>query len=203
MVLDNLGNLQIDGDLTVSGNDIKSSSGTTAITLSGATVSMPDDLTVDSGTLFVDASTNRVGVNNLTPTKELDVVGEAKISSEVTIGNTSTFSNVNYQEVRFETYNFNAATTVPTQVGIDLFVKATYRSARYSITMTKGSAYQIVNISIIHDGTTAYMSISDDIATGANIATFDLGVDSTHVVLYATVNGTVNFKWYRWLTETN
>ena len=169
----------------------------------GGTVLINDNLNVNSGVLYVDAGSNEVGINTATPTKALDVVGEAKISSEVTIGNSSTFSNVNYQEVRFETYNFNAATGTPTQVGIDLFAKSTYRSARYSITMTKGSEYQMVNISIIHDGTTAYMSISDDIATGSNIATFDLTVDSTHVVLYATVNGTVNFKWYRWLTETN
>lgn len=166
-------------------------------------VTIADNLNVASGVLVVDDTNNRVGVNTATPTKDLDVVGEAKISSEVTIGNSSSFSNVNYQEVRFETYNFNANTSVPTQIGIDLFVKATYRSARYSITMTKGSDYQMVNISIIHDGTTAYMTVSDDIATGANIATFSVAVDSTHVVLDATVNGTVNFKWYRWLTETN
>ena len=203
MQVDSLGNLQIDGTLEIDGNQISSSSAT-AITLSGDDVAVVGGLNVNSGVLYVDKTNNRVGVNNTSPTKDLDVTGEAKISSEVTIGNTSTFSNVNYQEVRFETYNFNANTSVPTNVGIDLFVKATYRSARYSITMTKGSDYQVINLTIIHDGTTAYLSQSDDIKTGASdLATFSVSVDSTHVVLTANVNGTVNFKWYRWLTEVN
>jgi len=170
----------------------------------GGTVLINDNLNVNSGVLYVDAGSNEVGINTTTPTKALDVVGEAKISSEVTIGNSSTFSNVNYQEVRFETYNFNATTGSPTDVGIDLFVKATYRSARYQVTMTKGSAYQVINLTIIHDGTTAYLSQSDDIKTGASdLATFSVSVDATHVILTANINGTVNFKWYRFLTEVN
>ena len=62
--LDESGNLQIDGDLTVSGNDIKSSTGATAITLSSNDVSIADglttggDITVEGGNVFIERTTN-------------------------------------------------------------------------------------------------------------------------------------------------
>lgn len=43
-----------------------------------------DDLDVDQGTISVDTENNRVGINNVTPTVALDVVGAIKSSSTVT-----------------------------------------------------------------------------------------------------------------------
>jgi hypothetical protein len=45
-----------------------------------------DDLIVDTDTLFVDVSTDRVGINTATPTVALDVVGSAAISGTLTAG---------------------------------------------------------------------------------------------------------------------
>jgi hypothetical protein len=57
----NIGNASglttIAGDLKVAGNNIKSSTGATAITLSGGNVIIPGDLTVQGTTLTVDATT--------------------------------------------------------------------------------------------------------------------------------------------------
>jgi hypothetical protein len=41
---------------------------------------IPNNLTVDSGTLFVDSANNRVGINKLTPAYPLDVVGNTFIT---------------------------------------------------------------------------------------------------------------------------
>ena len=41
----------------------------------GGAVSMSDDLNVDSGTLFVDASTNRVGIGTVSPAAPLNITG--------------------------------------------------------------------------------------------------------------------------------
>jgi hypothetical protein len=46
-----------------------------------------DDLIVDTDTLFVDVSTDRVGINTATPTVSLDIVGDAKVSGTLTAGN--------------------------------------------------------------------------------------------------------------------
>jgi hypothetical protein len=182
----------IAGALTVTGNDIKSSGGTTAISLSSNDVTVADRLFVAGNIIGSNGGYTALTFNTI----DVAVEGDLAVNG----GDVGYASN----RVRFETYNFNATTGSPTDVGIDLFSKTTYRSARYQVTMTKGSAYQVINLTIIHDGTTAYLSQSDDIKTGASdLATFSVSVDATDVILTANVNGTVNFKWYRFLTAVN
>jgi hypothetical protein len=67
-------------EVTTAGN-----STTNSITVGGVTIS--SDLTVDTDTLFVDASTDRVGINTATPSVALDVNGEAKATTVTATGN--------------------------------------------------------------------------------------------------------------------
>ena len=74
-------NLDISGDIDVDGT-----TNLDAVDIDGAvdmasTLTLADDLTVDSGTLFVDVSANRVGVNTTAPAYDLDV------DSTIHIGN--------------------------------------------------------------------------------------------------------------------
>jgi hypothetical protein len=46
---------------------------------------IPNNLTVDSGTLFVNATTHRVGIKNTSPAYELDVTGSAYVSDDLTV----------------------------------------------------------------------------------------------------------------------
>jgi len=57
----------------------------TSLTVAGTTT-LSDDLNVDSGTLFVDVSSNRIGINQASPSKTLDVVGSGEFSSSLTVG---------------------------------------------------------------------------------------------------------------------
>jgi len=50
-------------------------------TLSGTLQTISGNANFDSGVLFVDATNNRVGINDTTPTSALDVTGNASISS--------------------------------------------------------------------------------------------------------------------------
>lgn len=62
-------------------------------TRTGTTVSLTtatDDLNVDSGTLFVDASTNRVGVGTSSPSAQLHVRDSANYNFTVAAGNSTT-----------------------------------------------------------------------------------------------------------------
>ena len=53
-----------------------------------------EDLTVDGGSLFVDASTNRVGFGTLTPSTPVHIVGNAYIDGDLTVtGNASISSS--------------------------------------------------------------------------------------------------------------
>ena len=73
------------GSLVNSSGDLIIKSGTTtALTFSGANVTAANDLTVtsdlavDTNTLYVDSSNNRVGINDSSPSQALDVAGRAR-----------------------------------------------------------------------------------------------------------------------------
>ena len=75
MLLNNAGDLQIDGDLTVSGNNIKSSSAT-ALTLSGADVAVAGDLTVTGNDIKSSSATAlTLSGANVTVAGDLTVTG--------------------------------------------------------------------------------------------------------------------------------
>ena len=68
-------------------------SGTTlTIGDSGDTVNFADgtNLSIDTNTLFIDSTNNRVGIANASPSVALDVTGAAKVSGDLTV-NTNTF----------------------------------------------------------------------------------------------------------------
>src|SRR5210317_834053 len=58
--------------------------GSNILVVTGNT-SVSGDLTVDTDTLFVDSSENKVGIKTVTPSAELHVVGNAYVSSNLTV----------------------------------------------------------------------------------------------------------------------
>src|SRR6056300_962657 len=58
--------------------------GSNILVVTGNT-SVSGDLTVDTDTLFVDTSENKVGIKTVTPSEELHVVGNAYVSSNLTV----------------------------------------------------------------------------------------------------------------------
>ena len=189
--------VEVVGDLTITGNDIKSSAGTTAITLSGTTVSMPSDLTVDSGTLKVDATNNRVGVNNNSPTVALDVTGNILATGDVQ-GSSLTSTGRIDADGALELYsNGFGAASVETQVlqpsitgntilTADSWSTSTYRTAKYTISMSKSTNYHCIEMMIIHNGTTAYMTQYNEIIIGSSLATFSADISGGLVRLRVT-----------------
>ena len=138
---------------------------------------MPDDviitgaLTVDTDTLKIDKANNRVGIGIATPLEKLHVDGAIRIDG---------VSNL-------ETATATLATT--TQSAIDTFAATKYRSCKYTVqaTNTVPSEYQIIEILLIHNGTTAYVSAYGLVYTGsAELVAFDADINSGNVRLLAT-----------------
>lgn len=81
----------VNGAFTVnpgSGNTIYATG--TTLTLGGTVSSFAGNSNFDSGVLFVDATNNRVGVNNTSPDAALTVTGAANVSGAVVIGGAAT-----------------------------------------------------------------------------------------------------------------
>ena len=128
-------------------------------------------LTVDTNTLVVDKANNRVGIGVATPLEKLHVDGAIRIDG---------VSNL-------ETATATLATT--TQSAIDTFAATKYRSCKYTVqaTNTVTSEYQIIEILLIHNGTTAYVSAYGLVYTGsAELVAFDADINSGNVRLLAT-----------------
>ena len=74
-------------------------------TLGSATIAT--NLTVDSGTLFVNSATNMVGVNTLTPSYSLDVQGSGNVSNNFTVDGGTLFVNSSNNRVGINTLSPN------------------------------------------------------------------------------------------------
>lgn len=88
-------------------------------------------------------------------------------------------------------------TSTLSQVVVDSFSASSYRSAKYLMQVTSGSAYQMIELSLIHNGTTVYMAQYGDVRTGASLGTFDAEIDSGNLnILFTPDNAVTTVKAY-------
>ena len=84
----------------------------------------------------------------------------------------------------------NTFTTVSTsQVVIDTFSASVYRSAKYQVQVTSGVNYHVIELSVVHDGTTTYLAQYGEIFTNSSLGTFDTNISGGNVrLLFTGVN---------------
>jgi hypothetical protein len=76
---------------------------------------------------------------------------------------------------------------------IDSFPLATYRTAKYIVSVSNGSSYQAAEVLVVHDGSLAYVTTYAVLSsTGVTIATFTVDVLSGNILLKATGTGAGN-----------
>jgi hypothetical protein len=77
--------LDVSGDMRVTGNVILGDASTDTITLNGSVITLGNNQSFDSGTLFIDAVNNEVGIGITNPTSNLHVIGTANISGSLIV----------------------------------------------------------------------------------------------------------------------
>jgi hypothetical protein len=84
----------------------------------------------------------------------------------------------------------NTFTTSSTsQVAVDSFSASTYRSAKYEVQVTSGSNYHVIELRVVHDGTTTYLAQYGEILTNSSLGTFDTDISGGNVrLLFTGVN---------------
>ncbi len=140
----------------------------------------------------------------------------ANFTGNVTIGGTLTYEDVtNVDSIGIITArsgfgltdglitSASTTTTTTSETTIDSFTKTVYRSAKYQVQVTRGSAYQVTEISIIHDGTNSYGTEYATIKTGESLSAFTTDIDSNDVRLRATPtsSSSTTFKMVRTAIE--
>ena len=94
----------------------------------------------------------------------------------VLLSNTATYNTVVTQ---------SSLSTV-TQTQIDIWPTTTYRTAKYLIQMTQGANYHSIELLLVHNGTTAYLSQFAEVATGTILGTFDASITAGQLSLLLT-----------------
>jgi len=167
-------------DLYLSGNSINL--GGVQITSDGTSLSMPPissidgDFTVDTSTLHVDSDNNRVGIGTTSPSHDLDVSGDARISGYLDLNNSI-----------LESITVNISSN--NQTLVDSFIMSNYPSVEYFIQIKQGSKIRCSKVHVVTDGSsidkTEYgvLELNGSIS-GVSVDVYTSGING---LLYVTV----------------
>ena len=91
------------------------------------------------------------------------------------------------------------------QQPLDSFVHATYRSAKYQVSITDAaeSRYALDEIYVTHNGTTAYISTTGVSSTGSSLATYsaDISGSNCRILIVPVSNNSVTYKFVKTLIK--
>ena len=198
--------LAVTGTSTLTGN----------ATLSGTLQTISGNANFDSGVLFVDATNNRIGINNTAPTVALELTGSANISTSVnssllTVG-TSFIANTagayhtgNINAASFSTSGFvgNATAIVPTSNTI-LLGNSTNRFVLSANTGTfSGAVSGITTLAAGNTTVTGFVNATSTIQGGSSLiisgaasGITTLAAGNTTITGFANVTTSVNAASY-------
>jgi len=96
---------------------------------------------------------------------------------------------------------FTTSTTTANQIA-DTNSSTTYRTIKYIVSITSGTAYQSCELLVCHDGTTAKVTEYANIYTGSTLSLFDADILSGSIRLLVTpVNATTTYKILKTMIE--
>ena len=187
--------VKIDDDLEVTGVTTSTGGFIGNVTGTATGLSGTPDITIRNITGVAATFTGNVSVAGTLTYEDvtnIDSVGIVTARSGVQIGSPAV--------IAIETATSTKTST--SQASVDSFTAATYRSAQFQVQVTRGSAYHMTTINVIHDGTSAYMTEFGTVKTGTSLATFDADINSGSVRLLATPSSATStvFKISKTLT---
>ncbi len=149
---------------------------------------------VDNGNIAV--SSGYAGINNTTVSNiNLGLVANVTMGS--TSGNVTARGTFNSNNAVINTvgvknyYSTNDAVIVTTDTIIDQFPVNTYRSAKYTMRVNSDDGYQAVEVLLVHNGASSYVTIYGSISSiGTDIVSLSSNIGSGNVRLYATTSST-------------
>jgi hypothetical protein len=108
------------------------------------------------------------------------------LTGVTTLGTTT----ISFAQTDATTNTFTTASTA--QVSVDAWPTATYRSAKYFVQITSGSSYHIIELNLVHNGTTVFLAQYGEVITNASLGTFDADISGSTVRLLFTGTNAVS-----------
>lgn len=97
----------------------------------------------------------------------------------------------------------NTFTTGSTsQVSIDAWPTASYRSAKYFVQVSSGTDFHIIELNLVHDNTTVFLAQYGEVLTSSSLGTFDADISGSTVrLLFTGVNAVSTVKVLRTVVD--
>jgi hypothetical protein len=97
----------------------------------------------------------------------------------------------------------NTFTTGSTsQVSIDAWPTASYRSAKYFVQVSSGTDFHIIELNLVHNGTTVFLAQYGEVLTSSSLGTFDADISGSTVrLLFTGVNAVSTVKVLRTVVD--
>lgn len=148
-------------------------------------------VTIPNSTFTIDTISN--GIEVTTPTSvEVNVDSNSNTIDIVNTPQEITILTAGTLNITSSDYlaTLTTSATTANQV-LDTFLAATYRTAKYLVSISSGSSYQAIEILVVHDGTTASQTIYGDLPTASNLAAFTVDINAGNVRLLTTPTNAV------------
>jgi hypothetical protein len=163
--------------------------GTQKLTVNATTVAVNAAITASNTASFTGNVTfsNTIAVTgNTTLSNTLAVTGVTTLASNVSTSGTILINSVAHQFAN--TYTFTNSTTT---ANIDVVSASLYRSYEYTIQLSDTSVtptpyYHVTKISILHDGSTPYLTEYGTLFNVASLGTFDAIINGGNIGLQLT-----------------
>ena len=190
----------IDDGLLVTGTLQANTIDTNSISSQDSTAIQIDDALNVSGTL----SANIIDTNVISSTDSSAVT----ISDNLQVNGTLTATAITGLTVLNNSTQSDGTVTHSGSSGqqpLDSFVHATYRSAKYQVSITDAaeSRYALDEIYVTHNGTTAYISTTGVSSTGSSLATYsaDISGSNCRILIVPVSNNSVTYKFVKTLIK--
>ena len=134
---------------------------------------------------FVTANSAFTTANNALPKAGGQLTGIVSSNSVIIASSLTANTGITIGTVGFDVSN-TYTTSTTSQVSIDAFPTTTYRSARYFVQLTSSTSHHIIELFMVHDGTTVSMAQYGEIFTGSSLGTFDASITTGTVNLLLT-----------------
>jgi hypothetical protein len=140
-------------------------------------------------TLTIGATSGTATIRNAT----------VAVTNILTVGSTSTFTGKAtfnggadiVDSIAYD-YNFTGTTSSTTATAMTSFASGTYRSGKLLMQVVNGTAYRILELLFVHDGTTVTLSenyaVANEIQTAATNTTFTASISAGTLTVFATAS---------------
>jgi hypothetical protein len=144
---------------------------------------------------LIDGATTYATINPAGPSASTDLVTVAYLT-----GSTFVFNQVNIDNrVYLDSIQLTTSTTAANQT-LDSFAVATYRSAKYQISISSGADVHVMEVLVMQDGTTAFQTAYADMFSAASLTTINTTISGGNVLLRVTpTNAVTTYKVSRTL----